>query len=206
MALVASIGVVFGAGAAGAGGCAEVQVVAVRGTNEADGLFRLGALVGGPVYGVLAATLLGRTDAYRVEYPANRDQPASVQTGNRNLVGHLVHQANVCPQQRFVLVGYSQGANVVANALGTSSEGARVGGPIVATLPPHLEPRIAAVLLFGNPIRGIGKSIAAPYAARTFDVCNPNDPVCDPNGTDWNAHFHYAWHAVPAAHFVATRL
>lgn len=202
-------GAVLGAGTASAVGCADVQVVSARGTDEPDsslGGHHLGALVGNPVYAVLDAALPGPTDAYRVNYPANRNQPVSVQAGNRDLVDHVVNQAQACPNQRFVLVGYSQGANVVANSLGVSSEGAKVGGPIVATLPAHLQPRIAAVLLFGNPIRGIGKTITGPYADRTYDVCNTNDPVCDPGGTDWGVHQHYAWYAVGAAQFVAGRL
>ncbi|MDO3649860.1 cutinase family protein [Nocardia mangyaensis] len=205
----AATGTVLGAGTASAAGCADVQVVSARGTDEPDGWLggrNLGALVGNPVYTVLDAVLPGPTDAYRVNYPASRKQPASVQAGNRDLVDHVVRQAQACPHQRFVLVGYSQGANVVANALGVSSEGARVGGPITATLPAHLQPRITAVLLFGNPIRGIGKTITGPYADRTYDVCNTNDPVCDPGGTDWNVHLHYGWYAVAAAQFVAGRL
>ncbi|MFF2087245.1 cutinase family protein [Nocardia sp. NPDC058176] len=202
-------GTVLGAGTASATGCADVQVVSARGTDEPGGWLgghHLGALVGNPVYTALDIALPGPTDAYRVNYPANRDQPVSVQAGNRDLVEHVVNQAAACPNQRFVLVGYSQGANVVANAIGISSEGAKVGGPIVATLPAHLHPRIAAVLLFGNPIRGIGKTITGPLADRTYDVCNTNDPVCDPGGTDWNAHLNYAWYAIAAAHFVAGRL
>ncbi|MGW4633501.1 cutinase family protein [Nocardia sp. NPDC004415] len=146
------------------------------------------------------------TDAYRVEYPASTDQPASVQKGNRDLVDHVVAQAAACPAQKFVLVGYSQGANVVDNAIGISSEGAKVGGPIVATLPDSAESRISAILLFGNPIRELGRAVTGVYADRTFDVCNDNDPVCDPDGRDWNVHLRYQRHADAAADFVAARV
>ncbi|MFD3430097.1 cutinase family protein [Nocardia fluminea] len=189
--------------------CADVHVVSARGTNEPGGMwsrFHLGTVVGNPVYAAVDDALSGTVDAYRVEYPASLDQPASVQKGNRDLVDHVVEQAATCPDQRFVLVGYSQGANVVDNAIGISSAGAKVGGPIVATLPPQLEARIAAILLFGNPIRGIGKEVTGPYAERTFDVCNDNDPVCDPDGTDWNVHTRYARHAGAAAEFVTARI
>ncbi|MFE1594165.1 cutinase family protein [Nocardia sp. NPDC058705] len=215
-ALVAAVGVATGAVAAlttgtatAAPNCADVHVVSARGTNEPGGIwskFHLGTVVGNPVYAAINDALPGTVDAYRVEYPASLVQPASVQKGNQDLVDHVTNQAAACPNQRFVLVGYSQGANVVDNSIGISSVGAKVGGPIVATLPDQLESRIAAILLFGNPIRGIGKEVTGTYAERTYDVCNDNDPVCDPDGTDWNVHTRYARHADAAADFVTARI
>ncbi|MFC9434544.1 cutinase family protein [Nocardia sp. NPDC057030] len=211
---LAGLAVVTGASAIGAGtavaaGCADIHVVSARGTNEPGGAWskeKLGTVVGNPVYSAIADALTAKTDAYRVAYPADLNQPASVQAGNRDLVAHVVAQAAACPEQRFVLLGYSQGANVVDNSIGISSAGAKVGGPIVATLPAQLTPRIAAVLLFGNPIRGVGRSVTGVYAERTYDVCNHNDPVCDPNGSDWNVHLNYARHASAAAQFVASHV
>ncbi|WP_280218718.1 cutinase family protein [Nocardia neocaledoniensis] len=198
-----------GTGVATAAGCADLRVVAARGTNEPGGMwskFHLGTVVGNPVYAAIDEAVGQSTDAYRVHYPADLNQPASVQAGNRDLVEHVVARAAACPEQRFVLVGYSQGANVVANSLGVSSEGAKVGGPIVATLPAELAPRVVAVLLFGNPIRELGREITGTYADRTYDVCNDNDPVCDPDGTDWNVHLKYTRHAGTAAEFVRARV
>ncbi|WP_370465718.1 cutinase family protein [Nocardia sp. GTS18] len=195
--------------AAQAAGCVDVHVVAARGTNEPGGVwsrYKLGTVVGNPVYAAIDDALARSTNAYRVQYPASHEQPASVQAGNRDLVDHVVERAAACPDQKFVLVGYSQGANVVDNSIGISSEGARVGGPIVATLPAELAPRIAAILLFGNPIRGVGRAVTGVYADRTYDVCNDNDPVCDPQGTDWNVHLQYKRYAGEAAAFVAARV
>ncbi|WP_052314514.1 cutinase family protein [Nocardia thailandica] len=209
LVLAAAAPALTAAPATAAPSCADVHVVAARGTNEPGGTFsryHLGTVVGNPVYAAVDDALRRSTDAYRVEYPASLEQPASVQQGNRDLVDHVVARAAACPDQKFVLVGYSQGANVVDNALGVSSEGAKVGGPIVATLPAALAPRIAAILLFGNPIRELGRSVTGDYAERTFDVCNDNDPVCDPDGTDWNVHLQYKRHADDAAAFVAARL
>ncbi|MEV0686235.1 cutinase family protein [Nocardia sp. NPDC050378] len=192
-----------------AAGCVDVHVVAARGTNEPGGVwsrYKLGTVVGNPVFAAIDDALARSTNAYRVQYPASHEQPASVQAGNRDLVDHVVERAAACPDQKFVLVGYSQGANVVDNSIGVSSEGARVGGPIVATLPVELAPRIAAILLFGNPIRGMGREVTGLYADRTYDVCNDNDPVCDPQGTDWNVHLQYQRYAGEAAAFVAARV
>ncbi|MFF0488753.1 cutinase family protein [Nocardia sp. NPDC004068] len=191
-----------------AAGCADVEVVAARGTNEPLGAEPgLGSVVGNPVYHALAKRLRISHSAYRVHYPADFTEPASVQQGNRDLVEHVTAAAAACPNQRFVLVGYSQGANVVDNSIGISSVGAKVGGPIVATLPSELQPRIAAILLFGNPIRGIGRSVTGPYADRTYDTCSADDPVCDPHGTNWNVHItSYGPKAGEAADFAAARL
>lgn len=200
---------VGGGSAAPAATCSEVHVVAARGTNEPGGAwsqYHLGTVVGNPVYNAIDAALAATTTAYRVNYPASLTQPMSVQAGNRDLVDHVVAQAAACPEQKFVLVGYSQGANVVANSIGISSAGAKVGGPIVATLPASVEPRIAALLLFGNPIREIGKAVTGTYAERTYDVCNDDDPVCDPGGSNWNVHLHYTRFAGEAADFAGGRL
>ena len=116
-----------------------------------------------------------------MNYPADLSLTSAAQ-GNADLVNHVKSQAAACPNQRFVLVGYSQGANVVDNSIGISSAGAVVGSPIVATIPAALEPKVAAVLLFGNPIRAIGKSVTGTYQSRTIDFCAKGDPVCESGG------------------------
>ena len=102
--------------------------------------------------------------------------------------------------------GYSQGANVVDNSMGISSDGALVGGPIVATIPASVQPKVAAVLLFGNPIRAIGKSVTGTYAARTDDFCANGDPVCQAGGTNPAAHLSYGNDASAAAAFAAGKV
>lgn len=192
----------FTPSAAAAAGCADFDVVIARGTNEAGAL---GVVVGGPVYRALQQKLDGSTSAYRVDYPASFDQPASVQAGNRDLVEHVTKQAASCPGQRFILVGYSQGANVVDNSIGISSDGAKVGGPIVATLPASVEPKVTALLLFGNPIRSIGREVTGTYGTRTFDSCAVGDPICERGGTNMRAHMSYGAEASAAAEFAAER-
>jgi Cutinase len=190
--------------AASAAACAGIDVVVARGTGEPG---TLGIIVGDPVYSALQQALAGQTtSAYPVNYPASLNEPASVQQGNADLVGHVTSQAAACPSQRFVLVGYSQGANVVDNSIGISSDGALVGGPIVATIPAALQPRIAAILLFGNPIRAIGKGVTGGYASRTDDFCAAQDPVCQAGGTNILAHLSYGSDASAAAAFAASRI
>ena len=189
--------------AASAATCSDIDVVAARGTFEPG---TLGAIVGDPVYSALQKKLTGKNlTSYKVNYPADLS-PTSAAQGNADLVNHVNSQAAACPNQRFVLVGYSQGANVVDNSIGISSDGAVVGSPIVATIPAALEPRIAAVLLFGNPIRALGKSVTGTYQSRTIDFCAKGDPICENGGTDVLAHLGYTSDADAAAAFAATKV
>ncbi|MGW5719831.1 cutinase family protein [Amycolatopsis sp. NPDC003865] len=195
---------VAAAPAASAAPCTDVDVPVARGTFEPG---TLGFIVGDPVYQAVQDRLRPRSvSGYRVDYPADLGEPASVQKGNTDLVNHVEAQAAACPRQRFVLVGYSQGANVVDNSLGVSSDGAVVGGPIVATIPAELAPRVAAVLLFGNPIRAIGRQVTGTYQSRTKDYCADGDPICRPGGANFLAHLSYGGDASDAAAFAAGEL
>ena len=189
--------------AASAATCSDIDVVAARGTFEPG---TLGAIVGDPVYSALQKKLTGKNlTGYKVNYPADLSLTSAAQ-GNADLVNHVSSQAAACPNQRFVLVGYSQGANVVDNSLGISSDGAVVGSPIVATIPAALEPKVAAVLLFGNPIRALGKSVTGTYQSRTIDFCAKGDPICENGGTDVLAHLGYTSDADTAAAFAASKV
>ncbi|MBP5910134.1 cutinase family protein [Streptomyces sp. LBUM 1478] len=207
---LAAIPLVGGAGLAAvatptatAAACTDIDVVSARGTFEPG---TLGFIVGDPVYAALQKKIAGKSlSSYKVNYPADLS-PTSAAQGNADLVNHVRSQAASCPNQRFVLVGYSQGANVVDNSIGISSAGAVVGSPIVATLPAALEPRVSAVLLFGNPIRAIGKSVTGTYQSRTIDFCATGDPVCENGGGDVGAHLGYRANADAAAAFAATKI
>ncbi|MEY9993580.1 cutinase [Streptomyces sp. V4I8] len=188
---------------AAAAACSDIDVVAARGTFEPG---TLGFIVGDPVYSALQKKLTGKSlSSYKVNYPADLSLTSAAQ-GNADLVNHVRQQASACPNQRFVLVGYSQGANVVDNSIGISSEGAVVGSPIVATLPAAVEPKVAAVLLFGNPIRALGKSVTGTYQSRTIDFCAQGDPVCENGGNDVGAHLGYTADADAAATFAAGKV
>jgi len=186
-----------------AAACADIDVVAARGTFEPG---NLGFIVGDPVYSALQKKITGKTlSGYKVNYPADLSLTSAAQ-GNADVVNHVKSQAAACPNQRFVLVGYSQGANVVDNSIGISSAGAVVGSPIVATIPAALEPKVAAVLLFGNPIRAIGKSVTGTYQSRTIDFCAKGDPICQSGGLDVGAHLGYTANADAAATFAAGKV
>jgi cutinase len=196
-------GGVVAAAPAAAAPCSDIDVVAARGTFEPG---TLGLIVGDPVYSAIQRGLTGKsTTSYRVNYPADLS-PTSPTQGNVDLVNHVKSQASSCPAQRFVLVGYSQGANVVSNSIGVSSAGAIVGAPIAATIPASIEPRVAAVVVFGPPIGALGKHITGTYQSRTKEYCAFGDPVCMPGGRDPLAHLSYSGKAADAAAFVAGKV
>jgi len=189
--------------AADAAACSDVDVVVARGTSEPGAL---GIIVGDPVFSAIQRRASGTTlTSHAVDYPASTS-PTSPTDGNRALVNHVSSQAGECPDQRFILVGYSQGANVVGNSLGISSQGAAVGGPVVATIAPAVRPRVEAVLVFGYPLRKLGRGITGEFAARTLDICANRDVVCDPRGTSVLAHLSYTGDAGEAADFAVDRL
>ncbi|MFF1440216.1 cutinase family protein [Streptomyces sp. NPDC058295] len=204
LSLVGGAGIVtLSAPTASAAACADIDVVAARGTFEPG---TLGLIVGDPVLSALQRKLTGKSlSSYAVNYPADLSLTSAAQ-GNADLVNHVKAQATACPNQRYILVGYSQGANVVDNSIGISSAGAVVGSPIVATLPAAVEPRVAAVLLFGNPIRALGKSVTGTYQSRTIDFCATGDPVCENGGDDVLAHLGYTTDATSAATFAAGKV
>jgi hypothetical protein len=108
LTLVGGVGVAAPTVAAAAAACSDVDVVVARGTGEPG---TLGAIVGDPVYSALRSRLTGRTlSSYAVNYPASV-APGSASIGNQDLVNHVNSQASACSAQRFILVGYSQGAN-----------------------------------------------------------------------------------------------
>ncbi|MEV0479140.1 cutinase family protein [Streptomyces sp. NPDC050508] len=207
---LAALSLVGGAGlatltspTASAATCSDIDVVAARGTFEPG---TLGLIVGDPVFSALQQKITGKSlSSYAVNYPADLSLTSAAQ-GNADAVNHVNAQAAACPDQRFVLVGYSQGANVIDNSIGISSDGAVVGSPIVATLPAAVEPKVAAVLLFGNPIRALGKSVTGTYQSRTIDFCADGDPICQNGGTDVGAHLGYTADADAAATFAAGRI
>lgn len=196
--------------ASAAASCADIDVSYAMGTQvglsgpAADDPFD--ALVA-----ALAPRLGSKTASYyHVDYPASLE-PWSASLGNRDLVRHIKAQAAACPNQKFAAVGYSQGANVVANSVGVSSLGAITGAPIVAVIPNSIAPRVTALVLYGSPMRGLPlfrpTAITGPYQSRTLDDCAVGDPACG-GGLDPAAHLSYSQpeHSGPAADFIASRI
>jgi cutinase len=182
-----------------AGGCAAVDVVVARGTQEPG---YLGSVIGDPLYGTLLQALPVSAGAYRVNYPADLLDPASLSVGTQDMTNHVIQQSVMCPDQRFILVGYSQGAAVVHGVLGT---GIVTTLPGIFVLPGDLQWKVAAVLLFGDPLRLAGWGVPGQFVGRTADYCAGGDPVCG-SGIDPTAHSNYGWALWPAAWFAASQV
>ncbi|WP_024804645.1 cutinase family protein [Nocardia sp. BMG51109] len=198
-ALLMVIGVLYPAAPAQAQWCAEVDVVVARGTGEPG---YLGTEVGDPLFGALLDRSPVGLSGYPVNYPADLTDVFSVGKGSADLVAHLANQAAACPDQRFVLAGYSQGAAVVHTALGT---GITQGIPGAVRMDGDLGGRVSSVLLFGDPMRLIGWNVPDPYLGRTANYCAAGDPICGA-GIDFGAHTTYDTFVGAAADFAVERM
>jgi cutinase len=98
---------------------------------------------------------------------------------------------------------------VTANAI---PDGAPEGVP--NPMPPDVADHVAAVALFGKPNYRFMRAINEPqiavgplYAAKTIDLCVPDDLICS-SGMDFNAHMQYAETGMvdQAATFTASHL
>jgi cutinase len=181
--------------------CPAVNVVFARGTGEPAGL----GIVGTPFASAVSTDLPGKsvTD-YAVNYAADFSQ-ASAGPGATDMSEHIISMAAQCPDTKFIIGGYSQGASVTDIALGIQP-GLGTG----TAIPAALASRVAAIVTFGNPLRLTGQTIASASpanAAKSDDFCNTGDPVCA-NGGDIAAHLEYAFNgdATQGAQFAADKI
>lgn len=194
---------------AGAQPCPDVEVVFARGTTEDPGLGPTGQAFVDAFRARMGAKSIG---VYPVDYPATIDFPTAMD-GIRDASAHVESTAANCPNTKMVLGGFSQGAAVMgfvtANVI---PDGAPEGVP--NPMPPNMADHVAAVALFGKPNARFMRAISQPqvdvgpmYAAKTIDLCVPDDFVCS-SGRDFNAHTEYAETGMvdQAATFAADRV
>lgn len=170
--------------------CNDVELVFARGTSEPVGLGRVGRALSDQLAASLGDRSLG---VYAVNYPASYDFLAAAD-GAADATNRIATVSQNCPDTRFVLGGYSQGAAVVDMLLGIPPLGEKVGD--VGSAPPipqSLASKVAAVAVFGNPATKFGNpaSVALPpFAGKVIDLCNPGDPICS-QGRNPLAHVSY---------------
>ena len=99
-------------------------------------------------------------------------------------INRLNSQNKACPDQKFALVGYSQGAGVMHAALGPSPG---VALPLLSNRPKldtTVLSKIVALVMFGDP--GFKRSEIPPgrfipfpatLEAKLRENCSPGDPV-----------------------------
>ncbi|EUC62580.1 cutinase [Rhizoctonia solani AG-3 Rhs1AP] len=155
------------------GGCASVQLVHAAGTTEMG----LGS-VGAPLASALASSIPGTT-SYAVPYSTMPEYMATVQAGANMAAQYLASQSARCPNQRFILSGYSKGVMVMHNL--------RVN--------PAVRSKVVAVLGFGDPQRNMRSPWPIDSAVVNLNprsgnsgqnvasFCNAGDMFCNPPGT-----------------------
>ncbi|MFI5838738.1 cutinase family protein [Catenuloplanes sp. NPDC051500] len=207
-ALIVGGGVVAGpyafAAVAPGNACADVEIIGARGTTERPGL----GIVLTPLADRMTREIPETVRTTALDYPANFNYTASVRAGVAELKDDLAATAAECEDTRFVLMGYSQGADVVGDTL--------------AGLDDELAGKVASVLLFGDPSftrgedfnvtdgtrqgvfpRGAGR--LDEFADRIQSYCNRNDRFCQ-SGTSLAAHLNYAGFQDEAVAFTADRV
>lgn len=170
--------------------CEPVLVITVRGTGEPS----KGQLVSG-VARAIAKEDPDETEVIDLDYPADTEVKEGGTLGVRRLVDTLNLQAEHCADQEFVLLGYSQGALVIGDAL--SAPETRLVGGTVGEIGGDASDRIKAIVFYGNP-RFVGSEeynrgdfdavfnglLPRPVAAlshyedRLADYCVADDFVC----------------------------
>ena len=203
--------------------CPDVEVVFARGTGEPPGVGGIGQAF---VDALRAQAGPRSVDGYPVNYAASSDFGGGIQfaetvvDGIRDAAARVQSMAANCPNTRIVLGGFSQGA-VVAGFV-TSAVVPQELPPAYASLvpqpmPPEVADHVAAVALFGKPSDEFMRDVGAPpivigplYAAKTIDLCAPDDTICNgaPPGEPSIAHALYGVNGMvgQAATFVASRL
>jgi cutinase len=183
---------------AAAAACPDVEVVFARGTTEPPGVGGIGQVFVDSLRSDLGGRSVG---VYAVNYPASNDFVRSTPAGADDASAHLRTMAANCPNTRMVLGGYSQGAAVI---------------DLATTATPEAADHVAAAALFGGPSSSFSDTlspgplptIGAPYAAKTINLCVPNDPICFEGGRDMRAHGSYIQTGMvaQAATYAADRL
>ncbi|KAE8236747.1 hypothetical protein A4X13_0g9041 [Tilletia indica] len=216
--LAASINTLSGVAAAAV--CKDYVVLSARGTFDPPG----------PEYNlkqIVATTLnnLPNGAAVDVDYPAQASV-ASTQAGVSWVRRYLQEANQACPQQKYALLGFSQGAMVMAEAAGGF---ASAGDPVYDA--------IKVVFMAGNPFhvpnrvgnvdeQGGHSTAAAPGTAmkddpnpaeldrfaadgKVMDVCLAADPICNSAHHGSSAHGSYGGSQnvqAMAARFVVSKL
>jgi acetylxylan esterase len=204
LALTAVATTPAGAVPAQGSGCAAVSIITARASTEAAGEGITGALVTQVVNA--SRQTVSRAS---VSYPASLNNYANSQAqGVSAAKTQLTNLVNSCPNTKVVLLGYSQGANVVGDVLGGGG-----GGSLGATTAPvadNIASHVAAEVTFGDPRHVTNQAFdlgtsrrnglfprtnaqlqkLGTMAAKIQAYCDNNDEFCD-SGASLNVHLTY---------------
>jgi hypothetical protein len=197
-----------------------VDVVFARGTSEPPGVGGVGQAFVDSLRSHVGARSVG---VYGVDYPAGNDFGGGIEfaltvvDGIRDAGAHVESTAANCPNTRMVLGGYSQGAVVAGFVTAAVVPEGVPASAVPAPMPPDVANHVAAVTLFGKPSDQFMRDVGAPpiaigplYAAKTIDLCAPDDTICNgaAPGSPGIAHALYPVNGMvdQAAAFAASRL
>ena len=185
-------------------GCAAVNIITARASTEAQGEGITGSLV---TQIVNSSTQTVSREA--VVYPATlTNYTSSESQGVTNAEQELTTAVQNCPNQKEVLLGYSQGAEVSMDVIAGNSEVHGTVAPVSTSISSH----VAAIANFGDPGHVVGQPwdlgtatqnglfprsnsqlqmlSAFGGSSKIAAWCDFNDPFCA-SGADLTVHMTY---------------
>jgi acetylxylan esterase len=184
-------------------GCVAATVLAARASTEAPGAGTIGSLVKD-----IQASVSAAVSTSSVNYPATlTNYASSAAQGDSAMKSELTLIVDSCPSEKVVIVGYSQGAQLVGDVLGGGGGGSL--GATSAPLPSSISSHIIAAIQFGDPRhlpnlsfdkgtdpgatglfpRAASQSING-FAGILQSYCDTGDPFCA-GGFNLSAHLDY---------------
>jgi hypothetical protein len=177
--------------AAPANGCADVETIGIRGTTEPQG----GGIVAGPLASALQKQLDQTVKTFNLVYPASFDYQRSKAQGVTALRAELSKTSAACPDTEFVLIGYSQGADVIGDTLqsGTVPAADQIGAVAMFGDPAFNSKEEFVVGSFRAGTNGVfprRTGALDEFSDRIVSFCNSDDTFCQ-RGANGTGHFRY---------------
>ncbi|KAJ4299501.1 hypothetical protein N0V90_004746 [Kalmusia sp. IMI 367209] len=173
--------------------CRPVTVIYARGTSQAGNVGDSAAV--GPLFFNNLASRLGGTTQLAIQgvtYPANVAGflAGGDAAGTTTLMNLISTAASKCTSTKIVVSGYSQGAQLVHNALQKTSS--------------TVAARVAAVVVFGDPKKG--QSFGSVTSSKVLTICHTNDDICKGLVSITPDHLNYQNDVGTAGAFVASKV
>ncbi|RFU30882.1 hypothetical protein B7463_g5434, partial [Scytalidium lignicola] len=167
--------------------CTPYTVIFARGTSEPG---NVGLIVGPPFFEAL--TSLVGSSALTIQGVNN--YAASIAgyleggdpNGSAEMASQIKSAVASCPDTKLIVSGYSQGGQIVHNA--------------ISQLPAATAQAISSVVIFGDP--DSGTPIPNVDASKVLIICHPGDNICLNGDLILVPHLTYASNALQAANFV----
>ncbi|KAI1766361.1 carbohydrate esterase family 5 protein [Hypoxylon sp. FL1150] len=184
--------------------CAKVHIVGAREWLVPQGFGHESVLIE-----AIQAAYPGATSE-AIIYPASPrgdDYPSSVTAGIQAVVDQVSAYAKACPDTAIVMVGYSEGSQIIDDAFCGGPDGNSMA-ETTALIPAEIGEHVKALIFMGDPrnIPGapynIGSStgggfaqrpvgyVCPVYADRIRSYCDAEDPYCS-NGNNVRHHEQY---------------